>query len=131
MAKFSRRSASRLYTCCEEIQVICFRLIKNFDFTVLCGHRGEEEQNKVYDEKKSQLKFPESKHNKTPSLAIDLCPYPIDWEDTDRFIFLGGHMIAIANENNINLRWGGNWKMDNDLINNGWNDYPHYEILEK
>jgi len=45
------------------------------DVTIVCGYRGEEEQNKAYTEKKSGLKFPQSKHNHAPSSAVDIAPY--------------------------------------------------------
>lgn len=129
MPKFSRRSLDRLYTCHPDIQKICFNLIKNFDFTVLCGHRNEIEQNKAFDEGKSKLIFPFSLHNKKPSLAIDLCPYPIDWNDMQRFTYLAGHIQGVALANGIKLRWGGNWERDNDLKNNKFNDLPHFELV--
>lgn len=129
MPKFSKRSLDRLYTCHSDIQKVCFEIIKVFDFTVLCGHRGKEEQNKAFNENKSKLKFPQSKHNSNPSLAIDIVPYPINWNDIQRFTYLAGHMQGVALANGIKLRWGGNWERDNDLKNNKFNDLPHFELV--
>jgi len=129
MAKFSKTSLNRLYSCHQDIQKICFKAITIFDFSVLCGYRNKRDQTKAYKQKKSQLQYPNSKHNIVPSIAIDLAPYPIDWEDNNRFIYLAGHLMGIALELNIQLRWGGNWKKDNNLKNNGFNDYAHFELI--
>ena len=40
-------------------------------------------RNRYFAEGKSQLQFPEGKHNANPSLAIDAVPYPILWNDPD------------------------------------------------
>lgn len=91
------------------------------DFTVICGHRGEEEQNKAFAEGKSKLKFPNSKHNSRPSMAVDLAPYPINWNDKEAFKRLSILIKKIASDKQIGITWGGDWKRFRDL--------PHYELL--
>lgn len=54
--------------------------------------------------------------------AIDLAPYPIDWQNLERFKQVGGLMKRAAKELNIEIIWGGDWK---------WKDYPHYELKGK
>ena len=44
MPKFGNRSKQRLETCHEDLQEIFNEVIKYFDCSVLCGHRGEEDQ---------------------------------------------------------------------------------------
>ncbi len=63
-----------------------------------------------------------SKHNHTPSLAIDIAPYPIDWNDIGRFTQLSKIVLDIAKNINIEITWGGHFKT--------LKDYPHYEIKE-
>jgi len=129
MPEFSISSKNKLYTCHPYIQLICFEVIKYFDFTILEGYRNEEKQNNAFNENKSKLKYPFSKHNKIPSEAIDIIPYPIDWNDINRFIYLAGFMMGISKHLKIKLRWGGNWNNDNNLKNNKFNDFPHFEIM--
>jgi len=76
MPSFSKRSVDRLNSCNEDIQKVCHEVIKHYDFTVLCGHRGEEEQNEAFKQGRSNAKWGQSKHNTTPSRAIDIAPYP-------------------------------------------------------
>ena len=52
--------------------------------------------------------------------AIDLVPYPVDWNDTAKFEAIADAMKKAAKENNIVLIWGGDWKKTKDL--------PHFEI---
>lgn len=119
MPKFSERSLQQLNTCCQELQDICNEAIKEMDFTVICGHRSEKEQNEAFERGASKLKYPNSKHNSNPSIAVDIAPYPIKWTDKKRFIELSKIMKRIAKEKNIELVWGGDWKFV---------DMPHYEV---
>ena len=129
MPNFSKSSLDKLKTCDKRIQEVCFELIKYFDFTVLCGHRGKEEQDLAFKEGRSKLKFPQSKHNKYSSQAIDICPYPIDWNDIRRFTYMAGMFVGIASIKGIKVRWGGDWDKDTDLKDNKFNDLPHFELV--
>ena len=57
------------------------------DFAIICGHRGETEQNAAFAAGHSKVKYPYSKHNANPARAYDRVPYPIplnaagDWDD--------------------------------------------------
>ena len=121
MPKFSNASHTKLATCAQELQLICDELIKEIDFVVLCGNRGEEEQNLAFASGRSKAKFPDSKHNTYPSKAVDLAPYPIDWNDTARFKDLAVRFKRIAKEKNIPINWGGDFKK---LV-----DMPHFELV--
>ena len=120
--KLSKRSVERLLTCNPDLITIISQAIKNspIDFTVLCGHRGEKEQNEAYAKGNSTLKYPKSKHNHYPSEAIDIAPYPIDWNDIDRFKKLSSHIKQIAAWLDIEIEWGGDWE--------NFKDYPHYQL---
>jgi len=121
MPSFSNKSKERLMSCDNSIQKILLDAIGVMDFTVLCGHRGEEDQNKAFEDGKSNAKWLESKHNYMPSRAVDIAPYPIDWEDTERFARLVGVIQGIAFKHNIKIRCG----MDFNSIK----DYPHIELV--
>lgn len=119
MPKFGKTSKKRLATCHEQLQEICELAIKQFDFAVLCGHRTREDQNKLYP-KFSKVKWPHSMHNKKPSLAVDLAPWPIDWSDIGRFSFLALVIHAAAKTLGYRIEWGGDWKT--------FKDYPHFQL---
>jgi len=130
MPKFGSRSSTNLATCRSELQEIANEAIKYIDFTVIEGHRNREKQDEAYHAKRSQLKFPQSKHNTLPSDAFDLAPYPIDWNDTRRFIFLAGIIKGIAWSMGFDIRWGGDWDGDGDFSDQTFNDLPHFEFVE-
>ncbi len=130
MYKFSPRSLLRLAGCDKRLQEICHEAIKVMDFSVLEGHRDEEAQNDAYASGRSKLRWPDSKHNKHPSLAVDLAPYPIDWEQRSRFYLLAGVMFACANKLGYKIRFGGDWDMDMEHKDQKFNDLPHFEIVE-
>ena len=131
MPKFSVKSQRILSTCDPRLQEICNEVIKFFDITILSGHRGKQEQDRLVNEGKSKLEFPASKHNLSPSLAVDIAPYPVNWSDTGRFKLLAGIMFGIASQKGIKLRWGGDWNGNWDFKDQTFNDLPHFEIIEK
>ena len=134
MPQFSKTSRQRLATCHQDLQTLFNEVIKYFDCTIICGHRGEEKQNSAYKKGYSKLKFPNSKHNKNPSLAVDVIPYPLDWDDHDRMRVFAGYVLGTAqqlkNEGWIDssIRLGGDWDMDTEVLDNTFQDFPHYEI---
>ena len=130
MRKYSKTSQSKLDSTDIRLQKIFTELLQVYDHSVLSGYRGEEGQNILFAEKKSQLRFPNSLHNTNPSKAIDVAPYPIDWNDTSRFFYLAGIVMGIAYTHGVTLRWGRNWDMDGDFKDNFFNDYGHFEIVE-
>ena len=71
MPQFSIRSQQRLATCAPEIQEIFNAVIASYDCTILTGYRGEGEQNEAFRQGHSKVKFPDSRHNSTPSAAAD------------------------------------------------------------
>jgi hypothetical protein len=129
MAAFSALSAARLATCDQRLQDILNEAIKAVDITIICGHRGQEEQDEAVRLKRSTLSWPRSKHNSLPSLAVDIAPYPVDWKDTARFARLYGYLERIAHEKGVRLRWGGdfnsNWRTNDEKFI----DMPHVEII--
>ena len=130
MPSFSTASEKKLQSCDPRLQEIAYAVIQFFDFTVVYGERGSHEQNKLFMEGKSKLQYPESKHNTSPSLAFDLAPYPIDWNDFERFTYLAGCVQGTANALGYTLRWGGDWDQDTQVKDEKWRDYAHFEIVE-
>ena len=129
MSDFSIKSRANLIGCHSDLQKLAHRVIRIHDCSVLTGFRAEDEQNKLYEEGFSKVQYPNSKHNTMPSRAIDIVPYPIDYEDTKRFYYFAGIVMGVAREMNIKLIWGGCWKNDNRFNANRWNDLAHFELL--
>ena len=130
MPRFSTRSKSRLNTCDEKLVKLFEEVVKGFDCTIIEGHRGQKKQDEAYNKGNSKVKFPNGKHNKSPSLAVDVAPYPIDWRDRDRFEFFAGYVLGIASQMGIKIRWGGDWDMDTKTKDNKFDDLVHFEIKE-
>tara|TARA_R110002020_G_scaffold181645_1_gene376742 strand:+ start:675 stop:1076 length:402 start_codon:yes stop_codon:yes gene_type:complete len=131
MPHFGKRSKQRLATCDKQLQKVFNEVIKYVDCSVLEGHRGQERQDKLYDEGKTKLKFPMGRHNMDPSNAVDVTPYPVDWEDRERQTLFAGFVLGIARSMGIKLRWGGDWDMDFQVMDNRFDDFPHFEIRSK
>lgn len=128
MPKFSKTSLLRLQQCDYRLQMVCNKVIESFDFSVLEGHRNKDKQDYYFLKGSTKLKFPNSKHNQVPSMAVDIAPYPIDWKNKKSFYFLAGMMISTANYMGIELRWGGDWDGDFKFNDQSFNDLPHFEI---
>ena len=127
MPRFSRRSLSKLNTCDVRIISVMQEVVKHFDCTILEGSRTEERQKELIAEGKS--KTMKSKHLRSPSLAIDCVPYPIDWEDRERITYFAGYVMGIAKAKGIDLRWGGDWDQDTEVKDNGFDDLVHFELV--
>ena len=130
MPRFSKKSLSKLETCDKRLQDLFLRVVKKFDCTIIEGHRSKNRQNKLFDEGKSKLKYPKGKHNAIPSKAVDVAPYPIDWNDRERFTYFAGYVLGIAYQMGLKIRWGGDWDMDTQVKDNNFDDLPHFEIRD-
>jgi len=137
MPQFSQLSKEKLTTCHSDLQILCKKLIERYDFTVICGHRGEEDQNKAVQEGNSKLQFPNSKHNTIPSLAVDLAPYEstgIDWGKLQSAYF-AGQVMGLAAElfaeeiMKHRIRPGIDWDNDNDIDDTSFWDAGHFELI--
>lgn len=84
------------------------------DITVVCGYRGKEAQDKAVKEGHSKKPWPSSAHNMVPANAVDVAPYPTDWNDVRAFNVLHGYIAGIAHQMGLALH---------DI---GW-DMPHVE----
>ena len=128
MAKFGKASKQRLSTCHKDLQAVFNEVIKYVDCSILVGHRGAERQDRLFEEGKTKVKYPKGRHNASPSRAVDVAPYPIDWDDRERFHLFAGFVIGIARGMGITLRWGGDWNMNFEVDDNKFDDFPHFEL---
>ena len=129
MPRFGNRSTKELNTLHPDLKEVLNEAIKHFDFSILEGHRNEDRQSKMVQEGKSHLSYPNSKHNKVPSEAVDFAPYPIDFSDEERFIYFAGFIMGIGKQKGIELIWGGDWNRDTQLKDNKFRDLGHLELL--
>jgi len=128
MSKFSRQSQERLLECDPDLQELFTHVLQIHDCSILEGFRGQEQQNEYFRTGKSKVKYPNGKHNQRPSKAIDVAPYPIDWNNTKRFYYFAGIVKAAAYSLGLKIRWGGDWDSDNDLNDQAFMDLVHFEL---
>jgi peptidoglycan LD-endopeptidase CwlK len=127
MPEFGRSSRKNLATAHPDLQRLFNEVIKEFDCSVICGHRGKADQDKAVANGKSDAKWPTGKHNKIPSLACDVVPYPVDFDDIPRFYVMANIVKATAKRLNIRVKWGGDFKATKTR-EAGW-DKPHWELI--
>ena len=70
------------------------------------------------------------KPTRVPSLAVDVTPYPVVWDDRERQTLFAGYVLATAKAMGVSLRWGGDWDSDTEVRDNGFDDLVHFEIVE-
>ena len=94
------------------------------DVTVIEGLRSAERQEELLAKGATKVKY--SKHME--GKAVDIAPYPIDWNDRERFHYMGGMVRGIAKALNLDIRWGGDWDSDGEVKDNKFDDLVHIEI---
>lgn len=127
MPKFSAGSREQLSTCHPDLQAVFNFVVEHFDCKVIEGHRSLEQHAINVAAGKSHATH--SFHTDTPSLAVDVAPYPIDWEDTKRFTKFAYFVLGVAAAMNIKIRWGGDWNMNN-IDDQKFNDLVHFELVK-
>jgi len=133
--RYSSRSLSRLNTAHPDLVLLFTEALdapdSPSDITILEGFRSEQRQNELYNQGKSQLKWPRSYHNKTPSRAVDAAPYVnggISWDWT-YYHPLAAHLKATwarlqaegRVSSDLRLEWGGDWQ--------SFPDGPHWQLV--
>lgn len=138
MNTFSEVSKQRLAGCHRDLRTLFAHVIQDYDCTIVCGHRDQAEQDKAFAEGKSTKKYPNSKHNHNPSLAVDAAPFEpgngIDWSPRQMAFFAGyvkGKADQLYKIGTIShkIRFGIDWDSDNDIDDETFIDAPHFEIV--
>ena len=88
------------------------------DFTVIEGIRNINRQRELVKTGKSTTM--NSRH--LTGHAVDIAPWPISWE-WEEFYPIADAMKTAAEELEIDLEWGGDWK--------SFPDGPHYQLSRK
>lgn len=134
MPVFGAESEKQLATCHPRLQLVLREAIKYFDFSVIEGHRGKEAQNAAYAKHLSKLPWPLGNHNKVPSEAADIAPFPVDWKEGEkphlRFAFMMGVVLVCAGRLSVKVRFGMDWNRNLDMRDETFIDMPHVELDE-
>lgn len=153
-----KTSLERLATCHPDLQRVVKRAAKlakkEDDFTVLEGVRTEEQMMINYGKGRTAAQLaakgiparyakPDaakvtwlsnpfaSAHAKQAdgySRAVDLAPYPIDWNNIARFDRIAKLMLEAAVLEGVAIRWGADWDRDGKPRERGETDSPHFEL---
>ena len=149
--QLSKRSLSRLAGVDDKLVAVVKRAIEisQVDFMVLEGVRTREQcminygkgrtaaqcQAKGVPAKYAQPKLAKvtwlnnplsSKH--VSGKAVDLVPYPVNWNDLTKFDQVAKAMFAAAKELGVSIRWGADWDNDGNYREKGEYDSPHFEL---
>lgn len=106
MFKFSTKSKSILLTCHPDLQRVFNKVIMYYDCSILSGHRNKDDQDELFRKGLSKKSGGTSKHNNSPSLAVDVAPYDSEIKGID-------------------------WDGDNDLHDQTFMDLGHFELIIK
>lgn len=148
MAQFSTASKSRMIGLHPDLIRVLNRTILTYDFSIIQGVRTKEEcyinwgkgrtitqceavgipnPSKYAQpnlQKVTWLNHPLSSNHlpKTDGYghAVDCTPYPVDWQNISAFAAMAKVMLDAAKQENVNLKWGGDWSSSKD--------YPHFEL---
>lgn len=131
------KEIQRLETIHPKLRAVIYEAGKSVDFYIVCGLRDKIDQDLAYEKGFSKVRFPNSKHNKSNdprfgeqiSDAVDLCPFPIDWNDRKKFYQIYNAMMNAAEFLKIKIRAGADFNQDGNLKNDKWVDIPHYELV--
>ena len=112
-----------------DLQKLFLEAVKVRDCSIIEGYRTKDDQDAAFYAGRAKVKWPNGKHNKFPSLAVDVWPYPVPrttdgqiddlspvWDSFARYVY------DVAEKLNIQVIWGGNWE---SLV-----DKPHWELKQ-
>lgn len=131
--KLGKTSLARLQGVDETLVNVVKRAIEisEVDFSVLEGVRTLERQRELYAQGRTapgKIVTWTMKSKHIEGKAVDLVPYPLDWNDLEKFNKIKDAMFQAARELDVNLRWGADWDGDGNYREKGEYDSPHFEI---
>lgn len=116
----SQRSMQHLSGVHPDLIAVVKRAIQitEQDFSVIEGVRNINRQRELVAKGASTTM--NSRH--LTGHAVDLAPYPVNW-DWEYFYPIADAMKAAADELEVDLEWGGDWK--------SFPDGPHFQLSRK
>lgn len=108
--------------------------ISIIDMIIIEGVRTKEKQDEYFNNGKSRVQWPNSKHNIKHtgelSRAVDVVPFingRISW-NKEQCCLMAGIILTCARYRGVSIRWGGNWDMDLEpLTDQDFQDLVHFE----
>lgn len=134
---FGRQSERHLETVAPPLQHLMRQTLalELIDFSITEGFRPRFKQDEYFSTGKSKVRWPDSKHNKTPyAEAVDAVPYVRGKPSYNYYhcCFLAGVVLALAKKLSVPIRWGGNFDMDLEPVTDqNFKDLVHYELVTK
>lgn len=126
--KLSKKGQEILATRKQALQDVINKSFEKmpFDITILASTIRTVEEQKANVAKGVSWTM-KSKH--LTGEAVDMAPYPVDWNNLERFVQMAEVVLATAKEMGIPVVWGGTWKETTE----GWKqnkrfDGPHFEL---
>ena len=139
--RFSALSRSRLKGVHPDLIRVVDRalMLSSVDFMVIEGVRTPERQRALYAQGRTKPGRIVTWTRRSLHLvqadgfghAVDLAPYPLDWEGPARFPkfdAIARAMFAAADDLNVAVRWGADWDRDGRPRERGESDSPHWEL---
>ncbi len=133
MYKLSKRSLDELKGVHPDLVKVVKRAIEitSQDFLVTTGVRTQEEQDALYEQGRTKpgpiVTWTRNSNHLPKSdgygYAVDLCPYPVDWDNVGKFTNIASAMLKAATELGVQMGWGGYYVKTKD--------YPHFELIKK
>ena len=129
----SETSLSRLSRVDARLVAVVKRAIQitTQDFMVLEGYCSQERQDELYAQgrtKPGPVVTWVKVGTHTSGTAVDLVPYPVDWNDLSKFDAISKAMFDAAKELGVKIRWGANWNQNGTPRERGESDSPHFEL---
>lgn len=128
MTALDAKSRQRLAGAHPLLQRLFEEVARQTPIMILDSQRGREAQEKAFKAGNSKVHFGDSAHNWSPSVALDVAPKPLDWNNRAPFIALSKIVLPTAKSMGIPIRWGGDWNMNGVLTDEKFSDLPHYEL---
>lgn len=120
MYKLGQRSLQNLSGVHPDLVAVVKRAIEitKQDFSVIEGVRNIDRQRQLVKSGASQTM--NSRH--LTGHAVDIAPYPLSW-DWPKFYPIEDAMKKAAEELEVDLEWGGDWR--------SFKDGPHWQLSRK
>lgn len=146
---FGNKSNERLASVKPQLAAVVRRALEltTQDFFVLEGRRTKKAQQEYFGAGRTAAELKAagvdpslarpSERQKTWTLnskhltgdAVDVCPWPVDWDTLSKFDAIAKAMFAAAKELKTPIRWGHDWDRDGIVRERGESDGPHFELL--
>ena len=136
---FSKRSLDNLKGVHPDLVKVVQRALElsKVDFTVIEGVRSQARQDELWAQGRTKpgpvvtwvkTSGTHGIHADGYGHAVDMVPYPVDWDDLKRFDQMAEAMFQASKELGIKIRWGANWDQDGNPREAGESDSPHFEL---